>query len=515
MKIYKEFEEAKNGTLIPVFLSGKTMESRYNPQRDAQALCDTITGEEKFFLVLGVGSGLFLELLSQKYPDAKIIAFELFEEDLAFLQTNERIKELSKNPLISFAHLQNFEELLIQNYLPAKYGNLKIVEQRAWVNENQNQIEKINSTLQKTLGIISADYSVQAHFGKIWTSNIMNNSLLAQKHHLYSFENKADILKKTAVIVAAGPTLDKTLSLLCDNNTRENYFIISTDTAAQTLYKHVITPEVIVSIDGQSVSYNHFINQKKSDSTNQSGNPGQGGTSPVFAFDLCSNSSAERYVCEKDSKVFFFCSGHPLSSAINASNGYALPVIFSGAGTVTITAVDLAVQSGFEKLLILGADFSYSKGKAYSSGTYLDTLYNKDSSKLSKAEGTFSKLMFRTELKSLSQDVKTTEILEAYKFSLEKYLTEKNITFSKEKDIYKLECPPLTASSSDSQGIFTRAPAFSLKNFFNKLTASSPEENEMLLLPYLAWLRNNQQYQKLSYNELLKLSLDSIVSYNI
>ena len=509
MKIYKEFQEAKNGSLIPVFLSGRTMESRYNPERDAQTLCDSIEEGIKFFLVLGIGSGIFIELLSQKNPDAKIIALELYEEDLSLLKENQRVKQLSLNPLITFTSLEKLEESLIQNYLPAKYGNLKIVEQRGWINENQDKIESINAVLQRTLGIISADYSVQAHFGKIWTSNIMNNSRLAQKTELYCFDNKAELLKKTAVVVAAGPSLDRTLSILSDKNRRDSFFVISTDTAAQTLFRKGITPEIIVSIDGQSVSYNHFINQKNNEAAQ---------LSPVFAFDLCANTSAARYICEKKSRVTFFCSGHPLSSAINASNGFCLPMLFSGAGTVTITALDLAVQSGFKNILILGADFSYSKGKAYSSGTYLDTLYNKSSSKLSKAEGTFSKLMFRTELQSLSEDVKTTQILQAYKFSLEKYLTEKGITFTKEDEVYKLKCPQQMnkAASPDSQGIFTKPLAsFSLKAFMDKLTCMTAEENEMLILPYIAWLRNNEQYKNVSYNELLKLALDSIVSYNI
>ena len=81
--------------------------------------------------------------------------------------------------------------------------------------------------------------------------------------------------------------------------------------------------------------------------------------------------------------------------------------------------------------MILGADFSYSDGKAYTSGTYLDTLYNKGSSKLAETEQTFSKLMFRTELLEITRNKKTTQILQAYKGSLENYLTQQNILFTK------------------------------------------------------------------------------------
>ena len=161
---------------------------------------------------------------------------------------------------------------------------------------------------------------------------------------------------------------------------------------------------------------------------------------PLYAFDFCSNFSAVKHLAEAGANITFFCSGHPLSSAINLSTGSPFPLLFSGAGTVTITALDFALQAGFQKLMILGADFAYQEGKAYTSGTYLDTLYNNASSKLSETEQTFAKLMYRTELIDLSDKIKTTQILQAYKTSLEKYLTDKNISFRKKDQIYRLEC---------------------------------------------------------------------------
>ena len=503
MTKYKTFQEAKNGTKIPLFLSGRSMESRYNPERDAENLCSSIEEAFSFFLVLGIGSGLFIKQLSEKFPAAKIIGLELSQDDLDFLYQSEILQALSKNPLIKFTDLSNLEETLIQNYLPARYGDLKIIEQKAWVNENQNQIEKINTILKRSLGIISADYSVQAHFGKIWTCNILNNCKLAESTALYSLKKiQSQAQNKTAVIVAAGPSLDKTISIINNAESRNDYYIFSTDTAAQALIKHGIIPEVIVSIDGQAVSYNHFINLQKL-------NHKLSAKPPLFAFDLSANSSAVRYIINSACDVSFFCSGHPLSTAINASNSYAFCEVFSGAGTVTISALDLAIKSGFKKLIILGADFSYSNGKAYACGTYLDTLYNKNSSKLIKAEQTFTRLMFRTELKSLSDTVKTTDILQAYRSSLEKYLSDKKIDYKKENDIYKLEC------RDNIRTELSESKTFSLKPFFERLKNSSQEEKECILLPYIAWLRNNLRYKKASYNELVNLALESIVSYNI
>ena len=500
MKLYKGFEEAKNGTVIPVFASGRTMESRYNPQRDAENLLASISGNEKFFLVLGIGSGLFIEGLLQNKAGCKIIALELFNEDIDFLKQSQTVKKLSENPSVIFTSLENVKSVLIENYIPSKYGDLKIIEQRAWINENQEHIERINELLKNALGIISADYSVQAHFGKIWNSNILNNAKTASQLSLCSLkEVTQDQLDKTAAIIAAGPTLDKTIEILSQKNSRENYFIIATDTAGQVLLRNGIIPEVIVSIDGQSVSYNHFMKAHKAAENK-----------PLYAFDLCSNSSAVRHIASLDNRIMFFCSGHPLAAAINSCCGSPLPLFFSGAGTVTITAIDMAVQAGFKKITILGADFSYSKGKAYACGTYLDILYNLSSSRITDSEQSFSKLMYRTELLGISENIYTTPVLEAYRTSLEKYLEEKNIRFIKKDDIYELK--------SDGTGLSLAQfsdKAFSLEPFFKKINEASLEETETLLLPYIAWLRHNEQFKGLEYKELLKLALDSIVSYNI
>ena len=499
MRIYKSFEEAKNGTLIPAFNSGKTMESRYNPERDAETLCNSIEEGYSFFLVLGIGSGLFIKKLSQRFSLARIIALELYQEDINFLRQSENIRNIENNPLITLTSLNSIEEVLSQNYIPAKYGDLKIIEQRAWITENQNFIAEINSILQKSLGIISADFSVQSHFGKIWTSNILNNSLLAEKLYkkdksysaiLSKYFSKENI-QKTAVVVAAGPSLDKSISILSD---RDDYFIIATDTASSTLIKHKITPDVIISIDGQNISYNHFIQK----------------ASTLYAFDLSANYPAAQSLAEKGSDFLFFTSGHPLASAININWGNVFPMLFSGAGTVTITATDFAVQTGFTKILVLGADFSYSQGKAYTRGTYLDSLYNQKAYKLSSSETLFTRLMFRTELKK-NKSYMTSPILEAYKTSFEKYLAYQKISFIKENDIYKLSI----SNNKPRENFITSSKSISLEAFLKKFSSSKPEEAEKLLLPYIAWLRNNKLYKNYSYSELLKLAFNTIVSYNI
>ena len=73
--IYSSIITSKNDFLIPVFDDGRTMESKYNPQNEAQRIVQT-TEPSNFFLVLGIGSGILIKELSAKYPKAFIIGIE-------------------------------------------------------------------------------------------------------------------------------------------------------------------------------------------------------------------------------------------------------------------------------------------------------------------------------------------------------------------------------------------------------------------------------------------------------
>ena len=105
----------------------------------------------------------------------------------------------------------------------------------------------------------------------------------------------------------------------------------------------------------------------------------------------------------------------------------------------------------------------------------------------------------------------TSPILEAYKTSFEKYLAYQKISFIKENDIYKLSI----SNNKPRENFITSSKSISLEAFLKKFSSSKPEEAEKLLLPYIAWLRNNKLYKNYSYSELLKLAFNTIVSYNI
>ena len=522
--IYTNFIEAKNSSLIPVLKSGRTLESRYNPQRDGENLANSLDKKFSFFLLMGIGSGILISKILEKFPESRILALEMTDAELSFLKTNQETAKILSDKRIILSTSDQLEKNLINYYIPAKFGDLKIIEQKNWLLENEDKLDFIKSQIKNALEIISSDFSVQSHFGKIWTCNILNNiKLLSKQNADYSLKAKEKLAagkniigkNKKALVLGAGPSLDQKIEILKKNP--ENYFIISTDTAFQTLSKHKIKPDMVFSLDGQAISHNHFINSSDFSDI-------------LFAFDLSANFSAVKHVLDAGGKIIFFISGHPLSTLFNQFYKHyanALPELNSGSGTVTIAALDFAVKCGFKNIQVLGADFGYSRGKAYTRGTYLDVLYNKGANRLKTSEKLFDNLLFRTELEKVSDDKVTTKILSGYKTSFEDFLEKNHLNYKLEDEIYQIENPknhenPKNTVAKDFIENIFKNHNFdyqnfnyqNFKDFFMQTEKKEPEVFEIALLPYISWLRKNADYKDLKFQDFQNLAKSFIVSYN-
>lgn len=407
---------AKTGELVPSFSDGKAMYSVYNPQREAENFFPPHQPNEtmRFVTVLGLGNGKAIELELQK-KQSRILAIETNAASIKQLFFDFDFSNLLQNENFCLCTAQTVCEKLCSFYLPQLHGNFLQLQNRVWVQHNQQVTEKINADIKSALKKISADYSVQAHFGKIWQRNIFENlQILSETKNYAAFDLKN---KKYASIIAAGPSLDKSIKNLCKN--RGENFIIATDTASLILLRHKITPDVVLTIDGQNISYRHFVEKCQENST-------------VFINDLCALPAVAKKCVQDKNQVVFTQNSHPFLQIVNEYfEQKKLPLlnfVQTNSGTVTNAAVDFALQCGFEKIILYGADFAYSMGKPYAKASYLDDTFYNNSTRLNNGETAFTALMFRTELTEKAQNVFTNDVLQSYEDSLKNYL--ENLDFS-------------------------------------------------------------------------------------
>ncbi|MCR5763743.1 MAG: DUF115 domain-containing protein [Treponema sp.] len=446
---------------------------------------------EGFFLVIGIGAGYHIKNLLNNLTKYCIVAVEADKESLGYCRNFPIVKEISENKNIILCSKENLPLILLQNYIPSKYGNFYTFSQRAWQNENPAEYNKIETIVKETLKNISNDFSVQAHFGKIWQRNIIINLKDFKKNPSLKLNTKL-----TAAIIAAGPTLDYSIEKLKQNRT--SYYIITTDTAYSTLIKYGIAPDLVVSVDAQQVSVTHFydcpINNGSNDKT-------------YFIFDICTNPAIPSYVRNKGYPVFFFHSGHPLSQL--ASEYAALPYVETGAGTVTIACCDTARLAGFKKIELFGADFAYSHGKPYTKGTYLETQFMTSATRIIPQEMKFTALMYRTPLQkkenSSEERAFVSDVLQRYEKTLF-YWAEKH-GYKKNLNLMECKSQPQTTQLSESRD-------FNFKSFIEKwINGLSSKKYEETLLPYIAFLQS-KKCKNISIFELYNLAYKNAIRYN-
>ena len=173
--IYGSIEQTKSNSFVPLLKNGRSLESKYNPEREAQSMLLQIEKPYSFFVVIGVGSGIFINELNNKFPQAIILGVENSSEDLLFLEQIETFKRLKNNKNILLTCVSELNSVLLNNYIPSLHGDIKIVFQKNWTTELPESFENVKEIIQKTIKEISQDYSVQAHFGRIWQKNILSN----------------------------------------------------------------------------------------------------------------------------------------------------------------------------------------------------------------------------------------------------------------------------------------------------------------------------------------------------
>lgn len=513
---YKEILAAKNSQKIPAFASGKAAHSKYDPERESRNFGAESDGAN-FAIILGIAGGYHIKSFLERNPKCEILCVEKSREDYDFLKNEiPCVKEISTRENFYVAFPENLQEEIFKNYFPAVHGDLSILTMRAWADEDNFFYEKISREIESALKKISADFSVQSHFGALWQKNIFCNLKILQKMQndiRYKGEARPPKIdtKKIAAIIAAGPSLDESAKKI--KAAREKYFVIATDTSYKALTRIGIVPDAAVSIDAQSLSANHFVGEKSRET--------------IFVMSLDSDSSIANALYESSANMIFCASHHPLASFAARFCETPFPLLESGSGTVTIAAADFAKKCGFRQMQVFGADFAYSRGKPYARGTYLDELYRGAENKIESAEKKFSKLMFRTPLEKFSLGkipAAKSQVLDSYKKTFVEWLSQNAESFECEDFIWSAN---LKKNSFFQSQFFS--PNFNLQNFRDALFCGIESEIEKMnsleskidtdspftkiALPYLAFLRKINSKTFCATDNFL-LALNKILRYN-
>ncbi|QTL96936.1 DUF115 domain-containing protein [Iocasia frigidifontis] len=257
--------ETKNGSKTALYQAEGDeylLHSKYNPEKEAERLvAQLITDGVTAVVVLGFAMGYHLKELYNKVKDkgVKIFVVEnnpaLFREAIRYNDFTDLFDyqdfylylrdDYDSSGLINFieGHIDIvFEELTL----------FKLSTAKRYFGQTLALIEK---DLEFIIMKVKANKSTSKKRGRVWEENLLNNLYLMLKkpgvrelHGLYS--------GKPAIVVAAGPSLDKNMHLLKD--VKDRAIIIAVDAVVKVLLKNDIVPDIVTVIDGFKSTLKYF-----------------------------------------------------------------------------------------------------------------------------------------------------------------------------------------------------------------------------------------------------------------
>lgn len=294
-------------------------------------------------LVYGIGLGYLFQLTSANSQGSVV----LYEPDLNILKIAFSLvdfsNDISKNNVFIATTLEKAGEYI---YKKSNTQNLPLMlsttNYRKLNEENFNQMVE---ELQRMIGMYSLDLKyTQEKFYPLIQGIIKNIPQLVKEIPLSKIK---DFYKnKTAVVVSAGPTLDKNIETI--KKYRENFVLIVVGTAMKTLAKHNIKPDFLCIIEA-------YDSSKQIEGIDLS--------DVNFVTEPYSNKNVRNF---KFKQIFSHLSHNmPLNKfwgdIIGEDNSEYL-----SKGTVSYTALNVARIIGCNKIIMVGQDLAYIEGQCYS-----------------------------------------------------------------------------------------------------------------------------------------------------
>ncbi len=405
-----QHKAAKNGMLIPVVNQDgrdRPLHSLFDPIKEAKRLTEHVS-DGGFVIVFGFGGGYHIrELLQNPQVESIIIIdfdYDVFRSIFSFIDVSDIFID-SRVRIFIDPDPQQLRNYLLERYIPALMGDVRSVPLRSRSSMAEQAFNAVSLVVQNTIESVSDDYSVQARFGKRWMSNTIANLAIAERS-VFTLSPQ-----KKAMIIAAGPSLDNNVETI--SKLAKDHFCIATDTALPWLLHNSITPDIILSIDCQTVTYHHFLYKFPQEI-------------PVL-FDLASPPTLSRQIHQP----LFFSSGHPFSQYVH-NTWRTFPEIDTSGGNVTHAAVSLAHILHVQQLKIFGADYCYPNGKTYANGTYLYHYFRSKENRFSSCESALADFVFHNAEADFHRKTQTTiyqtPSMRGYKHRIQQLLTSVPIT---------------------------------------------------------------------------------------
>lgn len=334
--------------------------SRYDTEKAAEQWADGFkdVNYRTLFVIVGMGSGIYVKKLHEKYPENHIVLCEsdmrLFDKVLREIELKDVLEKeifLAAGKMANMLYTSLIHQLI-------NYDNMREVRFSCIPNyENANALQclaakkhYVNCMERLILGrnTMIIDEGVRS---KNTLPNLFlypeGYSLGQLKECITDYEPE----KRAAIIVSAGPSLDKNVGEL--RKAKNKAFIIVVDTALKTVLNAGVEPDLAVLIDPAKA-------------------PSLFEREELLNIPLCVSINANHAIMKiHHGKKFFATRDMDFMAEIAKAYNKDLYVMHTG-GSVANNAFSVAGIMGFKKMILVGQDLAYPNGKVHTADAYED-----------------------------------------------------------------------------------------------------------------------------------------------
>ncbi|MFW5669105.1 MAG: motility associated factor glycosyltransferase family protein [Acetivibrio ethanolgignens] len=310
------------------------LHSSYSPQAEARVVAETwfSPGQERY-KIIGFGLGYHIEELVKR---SHRISCMVLEPSLAVLQAAFRYRDLS--PLLKSGqvklcydpklfYLQDYkdgEDWLI--YGPS-LGSISEQRRREWVEE----------------------YFLQVNTAKVQGMALIDNFMENRDKFSFFIDSLEEKLKgQELILVAGGPSLDENLEKL--RTLRQGRILLAVGTVFHKLCREGIVPDYVIITDGKKSMKGQIEGMEEFGM-------------PLWHLSTVSPKLLKAY---KGKKYCILQKDFSLSEDYAKEHGLKT---YETGGSVTTTAISVAIAFGVRRVLCFGLDLAYTDGRSHASDT--------------------------------------------------------------------------------------------------------------------------------------------------
>ncbi len=286
------------------------------------------------YVVFGLGLGYHIEALLELddgihvtivESDINVICAAVCFGDLSWMHDNPRVHLLYDKDYTKLLNLLDEEiSLIIHN------PSLRHVAK-----------PEIKIQLEKFFISDSGKRNMRIQFQNNFRDNVKNCTR-------YIDEMREEFEGKNAIIIAAGPSLDKNVELL--RNRPKNTIVVAVGTVFSKLVALDTLPDFVVFLDAQPRLYQQIQ-----------------GIETCQVPIICASTACKRIAQNYQGEKFLICQdGYDRAEEYANRNGYQL---YKTGGSVTTIALDMCIRLGCKEIAFIGLDLAYTGNQSHASNT--------------------------------------------------------------------------------------------------------------------------------------------------